>query len=124
MATAPAALPFGKANAAACGNSNNTFDVLEGLVKRARVVLVFITALSIGLIVVAIMNLRMGMGNSAQGVPLLDEHGQPVLDGNDDPQIEEPNNTYPNKTRDYLILMASILSFVIGAASSYTTRLK
>ena len=100
------ALPFARATSAAAGGASSPTEELEGAMSMTRIGLFFIAALSIGIIVVAVMNLRMG---AAKKVP---------ANTNDDDD-DGDDDSYPNLTRDYIVLAASVLTFIVSVASIY-----
>lgn len=70
--------------------------------------LFLICALSVGILIVAIVNLRMGNGRNGKAT----EELSPGDTESDD---------YPNKTRDYIILIASLLTIMVSIPSIFTT---
>lgn len=104
MATTTTTLPFtrpgGPAGAAA------TVSPAESM---PRVGLFFLLALSICILIVAIVNLRMGAAEKKEDSEDAEE------------TKEKKDKSYPNKTRDYIILAASILSLIVSIPSIIAT---
>lgn len=101
MATATT-LPFTRPNSAAA--------TLSHADSMSRIGLFFILALSIGILIVAIVNLRMGSGKEEDSSEDADETKE-----------KKDKGSYPNKTRDYIILTASILSLIVSIPSIIAT---
>lgn len=118
-----AALPFARATNVAAGGASRPTEEVEGAMSITRIGLFFIAALSIGIIVVAVINLRMG----AKKVPA-NGNGDASSDGGGDDDVADDDDSggdktasksYPNLTRDYIVLAASVLTFIVSAASIY-----
>ena len=87
-------------------------DDLVGAMGMTRVGLFIIAVLSIGVIVVALVNLKMGTGGASSVKKGDLEH---------DEQGSKKSAVYPNMTRDYIVLAASVLSFLVSAISVFMT---
>nr|AKS10626.1 wsv414-like protein [Metopaulias depressus WSSV-like virus] len=79
--------------------------------------LFLILALSIIILIVAIVNLRMGVGNSNGGGKKEDSSEE----AEEERKKDKGSTSYPNKTRDYIILAASILTFIVSIPSIIAT---
>ena len=114
MATATA-LPFtrsgggggGTAAAAAAAATLPTFEETVATLSTVRVGLFFIGAICIGIIIIAIANLKMGTGTKKKE----EEAEQGTKEG----KKESPE--YPNKIRDIVILALSIVSSFMAVGS-------
>lgn len=107
MATNAQQLPF---NRTAGGNLPK--EELEGAMSMTRIGLFFIAALAIGIIIVAVMNIKMGAKNTTGGDTEAAEEGS-------DDQNDKKSSNYPNLYRDYIVLSLSSLTVLVAAASIF-----
>ena len=116
MATATA-VPFnrsGGSTAAATGSATAAV-ALPPAESMSRVGLFFIVALSIVILIVAIINLRMG-ASSGSG-----EKNEDSSEDTDEAKEKKGSTLYPNKTRDCIILAASVLTLLVSIPSIIAT---
>lgn len=111
MATTGAQLPFTRPAGGPVAASSPT-EELEGAMSMARIGLFFIAALAIGIIVVAVMNIKMGAKKKPSSTS-----NEGDEDEGDEPQ--EDKSSYPNLYRDYIIVAVSSLTFLVAAASIF-----
>lgn len=82
-------------------------DPTDAAMSMPRTGLFFIAVISVGVMVVAIMNLVWGAGSK-------------VATGGA-AEASKKSVTYPNKMRDYIVLAGSILVFIVSLPSVYNT---
>ncbi len=113
MATTTNTLPFGRTGAQAAGPSY-TMEDLEGSMSMARMGLFLIVAISIGILVLAVMNVWMG--------PKKDSDSDTDKDTDDDDDTANDNDDedkYKNRTSDMMLLAGSALLFLVSAATVF-----
>nr|BDT63005.1 MAG: wsv414-like protein [Trachysalambria curvirostris nimavirus] len=104
-------LPFSRqGGTSATTGSTMSAEDLSGAMSVARLGLLFITIISITILVMCMMNLKLGHKKATESEP-----------NRENTETTQKDSAYPNKTRDYSILIATILSICIAIPTIMTT---
>lgn len=93
-------------------------EELADAMSMIRTGLFFIAVLSIGILAMAIMNSMWGAGKQGQAIEGLQAEGN---GGGGTSGNKKAAVSYPNKTRDYIILAGAMLMFIVTLPSIYRT---